>query len=157
YKQLRDDISIKWKGYVDNYEDLPNDAENADTYVLSDGFVYRYDGKNWVKIQEIDINLFDVIQADLNDQVKKMVSKESMVNFDINNFEEIYMYDMELSKQTVNQGLVIDEMSKEIYASQAISSIGNDKVQSFYINRLSLSGEYLDYMTIRRGGHGTSF
>ena len=157
YKQLRDDISIKWKGYVDNHEDLPNDAENADTYVLSDGFVYRYDGKNWVKIQEIDINLFDVIQTDLNDQVQKMVSKESMVNFDINNFEEIYMYDMELSQSTVNQGLVINEMSREIYASQAISSIGNDKVQSFYINRLSLSGEYLDHMTIRRGGHGTSF
>lgn len=70
-------------------------------------------------------------------------------------WSEIYLYDLDLAASTVNQTIVIDEDTQQIYATQA-KTLKGDKAESFVISRLTIDGQLIDSMTVRYGGHGTS-
>lgn len=94
----------------------------------------------------------------INDLVIEKISKlqDEKVSLNIDKAKNQYLFDLELDKRTINQGLCVDEINQHIYASQAFN-IEGDPFESFYINRLTMGGKLLDSMLIRFGGHGTSF
>src|SRR5699024_2069332 len=50
-----DNAKLNWKEPVDEFSDLPSGANEGDTRMTKDdGKVYRYDGSNWIEIQQID-------------------------------------------------------------------------------------------------------
>lgn len=69
--------------------------------------------------------------------------------------QDLYLFDLELANVTVNQGLAIDEVAGEIYATQVYNGFGGN-YESFVVTRTSLGGKYLDSMIFKNGGHGTS-
>lgn len=107
---------------------------------------------------------FNTLQERLNtekSQVKAEIqsAKDQLMN-DYKNFyldkaSEVYLYDLQLAKETVNQALTVDEEKREIYATQAYN-FTNDNTESFVISRLTLGGKLLDSMVVRFGGHGTT-
>ncbi|GIP35069.1 hypothetical protein [Paenibacillus sp. J2TS4] len=69
--------------------------------------------------------------------------------------QDVYLFDLELANVTVNQGMAIDEVAGEIYASQVYGNFGGN-YESFIVTRTSLGGKMLDSMIFKNGGHGTS-
>lgn len=76
-------------------------------------------------------------------------------NFIAADSQDVYLFDLELENVTVNQGLAIDEVAGQIYASQVYNNFGG-KYESFIITRTSLGGKKIDSMIFKNGGHGTS-
>ena len=68
-EELIDNAKLNWREFVDSYDDLPSDAKSGDTVLTrDDGKVYRYNGNEWVEIQQIDINAIDVIEQKLDEK-----------------------------------------------------------------------------------------
>lgn len=70
--------------------------------------------------------------------------------------QDVYLFDLDLANVTVNQGLAVDEVAGQMYASQVYNDFGGN-YESFIITRTSLGGKKLDSMILKNGGHGTSF
>lgn len=81
-KKVVDNAKLNWKEPVDNFNDLPSNAQIGDTRMdKSTGKVYRYDGANWVEIQQIDagpVNELDSrISSQLNETDKSLNLKKA--------------------------------------------------------------------------------
>lgn len=72
---LIDSAKLIWKEPVDTVEDLPTNAEVGETRMVREAdpdgisYVYRYDGENWEKIQEIDVTLVNEVDRRLTRQL----------------------------------------------------------------------------------------
>lgn len=127
-------------------------------------------GENWDNLYPItlDSNVFDENGNSVKSQLAQKADKEEVdqlssqlaqkadfKDFSIDKAAEVYLYDLELAMGTVNQALVFDEVNQQIFATQAYTFSG-DAIESFVISRLTLGGKFLDSMTVRYGGHGTT-
>ena len=55
FAEIKDSAKLNWGEPVNSFNNLPKNAKNGDTRFTRDtGKVYRYDGTNWVEIQQID-------------------------------------------------------------------------------------------------------
>src|SRR5699024_4950262 len=55
FDKVVDSAKLNWKEPVDQFGDLPTDAQEGDTRMVREtGKVYRFDGSVWQEIQEID-------------------------------------------------------------------------------------------------------
>ncbi|MFB4471784.1 hypothetical protein ACDI16_02300 [Oceanobacillus caeni] len=55
YDEIRNDVKLQWKEPVNTVADLPSKAQTGDTRMAIDtGKVYRYNGIEWVEIQQIN-------------------------------------------------------------------------------------------------------
>src|SRR5690625_2322481 len=78
---LIDSAKLIWKEPVDTVEDLPANAEVGETRMVREAdpdgisYVYRYDGENWEKIQEIDVTLVNEVDQRLTAQLADEVQK----------------------------------------------------------------------------------
>src|SRR5690625_4553140 len=86
---LIDSAKLIWKEPVDTVEDLPANAEVGETRMVQEAdpdgisYVYRYDGENWEKIQEIDVTLVNEVDSRLSDKIEKEYEQrryESMIS-----------------------------------------------------------------------------
>src|SRR5699024_7610771 len=79
-----DNAKLNWKEPVDSFSDLPSSAEEGDTRMdKSTGKVYRYDGTNWVEIQQIDAGPVNELDSRLSSQLAEtdhFRGNESMIN-----------------------------------------------------------------------------
>src|SRR5690625_1489051 len=72
---------LVWKTPVDTAADLPTNAEVGETRMVREAdpdgisYVYRYDGENWEKIQEIDVTLVNEVDQRLTAQLADEVQK----------------------------------------------------------------------------------
>jgi len=72
-----DNAKLNWKEPVDNFSDLPTIAEEGDTRMVRyidenknvSGKVYRYDGENWLEIQQIDAGPVNELDSRLTTQL----------------------------------------------------------------------------------------
>lgn len=75
-EKIIDKITINWKGPVDSFEDLPEDAEVGDAhYVYDDKQVYRYDGENWIDITMIDLSPVEEVDSRLTAEIETLDAK----------------------------------------------------------------------------------
>lgn len=90
-EELIDNAKLNWREFVDSYDDLPSDAKSGDTVLTrDDGKVYRYNGNEWVEIQQIDMDAIDVIEQKLDDKFSKkydevttqLAQKVNQIEFD---------------------------------------------------------------------------
>src|SRR5699024_6527917 len=76
FDKVVDNAKINWKEPVDNFNSLPSNAKNGDTRMdRSTGKVYRYDGTNWVEIQQIDAGPVNEVDARLTSQLNETNSQ----------------------------------------------------------------------------------
>lgn len=55
YDEIRNDVKLNWKEPVNAFTNLPPKSQIGDTRMVIDtGKVYRYNGSNWVEIQQIN-------------------------------------------------------------------------------------------------------
>src|SRR5690625_1350800 len=72
---------LVWKTPVDTVADLPANAEVGETMMVREAdpdgisYVYRYDGENWEKIQEIDVTLVNEVDSRLTRQLAQTNDK----------------------------------------------------------------------------------
>lgn len=60
YDEIIDSSILNWRSPVDEFSDLPTDAEEGDTVmVIGENTVYRFSGEEWIDIQRIDLDAFD--------------------------------------------------------------------------------------------------
>ena len=78
-----DNAKLNWKEPVDSFSDLPSSAEEGDTRMdKSTGKVYRYDGTNWVEIQQIDAGPVNELDSRLSSQL----AHNANLTFDVDEF-----------------------------------------------------------------------
>src|SRR5699024_3955865 len=76
FDKVVDNARINWKEPVDNFNSLPSNAKNGDTRMdRSTGQVYRYDGTNWVEIQQIDAGPVNELDSRLSSQLAQTDDK----------------------------------------------------------------------------------
>lgn len=81
YDRLVEDARLDWREMVDEYSDLPTDAEKGTTVgVKNDGIIYRYDGSKWDRIFEINLNPISEVDDRLNDKIDSNMDKISDYN-----------------------------------------------------------------------------
>src|SRR5699024_9333902 len=70
FDKVVDNVKLNWKEPVDNFSDLPSNAQEGDTRMdKSTGKVYRYDGAKWVEIQQIDAGPVNELDDRLTSQL----------------------------------------------------------------------------------------
>jgi len=80
FNRIIDDAKLHWKEPVDSFGDLPSNAEIGDTRMVKEAdpdglsYVYRYDGKDWVKIQTIDATLINEVDARISEEIIELDS-----------------------------------------------------------------------------------
>lgn len=99
----------------------------------------------------------DDYAQEMEEKLEVLEEGTTTKEFELEKAVEMYLFDLELTERTVNQGLVVDEKNNVIYASQVYLPHQNNVVESFRITRVSLGGVKIDDMLIQYGGHGTSF
>src|SRR5690625_4628007 len=84
---LIDSAKLDWKEPVDSFGDLPSRADEGDTRMVRSGDkagkVYRFDGSNWVEIQEINPTPINEVDNRLTQQLVETDQQrffESMIN-----------------------------------------------------------------------------
>src|SRR5699024_5287909 len=61
---------INWKDPVDNFSDLPSNADEGETRMdRSTGKVYRFNGTEWKEIQQIDAGPVNELDSRLSSQL----------------------------------------------------------------------------------------
>ena len=88
-----DHSKLNWKEAVETEADLPSDAETGDVhFVRENGKVYRWDGQDWIEIQEIDITILEEVEHRLNDRVDGLQGNindfQAQVNDEVNGISE---------------------------------------------------------------------
>lgn len=70
FDKVVDSAKLDWATMVDEYSDLPMDAEKGTTIgVEEDGKVYRFDGTNWIDIYPINLNPIAEVDERLSQQL----------------------------------------------------------------------------------------
>lgn len=73
FEEIIESVRLKWSNPVDNKEDLPQEAEVGETILVrSEGKVYRFNGNEWVEIQDIDISLIDDVENRLDERLDEL-------------------------------------------------------------------------------------
>ena len=90
FAEIKDSAKLNWESPVNNFSALSNGAKNGETRFTRDtGKVYRYDGKNWKEIQELDLSPITEVESRVNSQVAEIddeLFKSSLVNHKIKRF-----------------------------------------------------------------------
>lgn len=75
FDKVVDNAKINWKEPVNNFNNLPSNAQEGDTRMdRSTGKVYRYDGDKWVEIQQIDAGPVNELDSRLTSQLNDTVA-----------------------------------------------------------------------------------
>src|SRR5690554_2127477 len=115
---LIDSARLDWKEPVDTVADLPTNAEVGETRMVREAdpdgisYVYRYDGEEWEKIQEIDVTLVNEVDSRLSSQLAEKVDRTS--------FEESPYY------ENVKVTKHFDEISETTYYLTLIKNKDED-------------------------------
>lgn len=76
FKEIVDSAKINWKEPVDSFGDLPSGANEGETRMVRDtGKVYRFDGNNWIEIQDIDPTAINEVDSRLTQQLAETATK----------------------------------------------------------------------------------
>lgn len=68
--KIVNESKLQWGTPVDLKEDLPSDASIGDTIMVrDDGKVYRFDGDDWVEIQQIDVGPINDLESRITQQL----------------------------------------------------------------------------------------
>lgn len=68
--EVMEHSKLNWGGRVDTFEDLPDSPEVGAVHFVNDtGIVYRWDGSEWVDIQEIDASILHQVEDRLNKEL----------------------------------------------------------------------------------------
>src|SRR5690625_2344342 len=68
FERIIDGSKIVWAEPVDEFGGLPTGAEEGETRMVREtGKVYRFDGSDWIEIQEIDATAINEVETRLND------------------------------------------------------------------------------------------
>lgn len=118
-----------------------SNAEIVDARVKNDGTSYS--------------KLGDRLDA-VDSQLAHKVNIDSLINIDVENIKDIYLYDLKLNNVNPAQCIVCDDENENFYVTQPIYN-DNSATESLGIYRLSLNGCVLDSMVVEYGGHGTTF
>ncbi|MCR1833050.1 teichoic acid biosynthesis protein [Oceanobacillus caeni] len=78
-------------------------------------------------------------------------------DFDFTALSPSFYTTLKLSDATIMQNFVVNEKTREIYTTQVTASPEGHTSHSFRINRLTIDGRLIDYMTLIHGGHGVGF
>lgn len=71
--ELIDSAKLIWKEPVDTVNDLPSSPETGETRMVREtGAVYRYDGSQWVEIQEIDPTAINEVDSRLSAKIEEV-------------------------------------------------------------------------------------
>lgn len=74
--QLVDNAKLDWKEPVGTYGELPNNPKVGETRQVRDtGKVYRFDGVNWVEIQDYDASGINEVDSRLSAQITNVDDK----------------------------------------------------------------------------------
>ena len=91
-KKVVDSAKLNWKEPVENFSGLPTNAQIGDTRMdKSTGKVYRYDGANWVEIQQIDAGPVNELDNRLSSKLEKTV-RDGVTLSDFENIQEAIDY-----------------------------------------------------------------
>ena len=76
YEEIRQDVKLNWKNPVDTLSDLPADAETGDTRMVRESVdgvspIYRYNGSDWIEIQEINATAITEVESRLQSEIDK--------------------------------------------------------------------------------------
>src|SRR5690625_3264638 len=67
FEKIIDGSKIVWNEPVDEYGDLPTEADEGETRMVRDtGKVYRFDGDEWMEIQDIDATAINEVETRLS-------------------------------------------------------------------------------------------
>src|SRR5699024_142996 len=87
-KKVVDSAKLNWKEPVENFSDLPSNAQEGDTRMdKSTGKVYRYDGANWIEIQQIDAGPVNELDNRISSKLEKTV-RDGVTLSDFENIQE---------------------------------------------------------------------
>lgn len=76
FAEIKDSAKLNWESPVNNFSDLPSVAKNGDARFTRDtGKVYRYDGKAWKEIQEINAGPVNSLEDRFNSQLSSEINK----------------------------------------------------------------------------------
>lgn len=100
--------------------------------------------------------LKDIINITIFNELNEKLNKINSFNFDTTNV--MYATNLEIREGAPPQGLAISK-DRHIFISQMLilPEDNESKIESFEIRRLTPNGEFVDKMTFKHGGHGTSF
>lgn len=103
-----------------------------------------------------DGTLKDIITNDVLTSINDRINAINTFKFDTT--DVIYATNLEIREGAPPQGIAMTK-DRNIFVSQVII-LDEDKtsnIESFEIRRLTANGELIDKMTLKHGGHGTSF
>lgn len=90
FAEIKDSAKLNWESPVNNFSALPNVAKNGETRFTRDtGKVYRFDGKAWKEIQEIDagpVNELDSRLKTMLAETDNEIFKSSLVSHKVKGF-----------------------------------------------------------------------
>lgn len=162
---LVENAKLDWLEPVANFAALsttyPNAKVGATSMTRNDGKVYRKDqnGK-WEFIQEIAVSPINEVENRLYAKYTEArgelkVLQDIETGFDVQKLEPGYVTNLNPRIGTIMQWFGIEEGAKEYYVTQVFETT-NGNNEHYIISRMSMSGELIDSMVIKDGGHGTS-
>ena len=78
FTEIKNSAKLNWGTPVNNFSELPSNSKEGDTHFTRDtGKVYRYDGKTWKEIQEIDAGPVNEVDSRLSSQLADIDNLES--------------------------------------------------------------------------------
>lgn len=114
--KIMESVQIRWLEPVQSYEDLPENAKKGDTRMILDevegkNHVYRYDGKDWIKIQELDAETLEGIEEMLSERLDVLAKEinnlqyENENIFSLNDVNNLYSkFDSETGERVIKKG-----------------------------------------------------
>lgn len=79
YEEIKNNVNLNWREPVATEVDLPTDAETGDTRMTTaDGKVYRYDGSEWIEIQQFNPDAIVAVEERLQTQIDNLPTKEEV-------------------------------------------------------------------------------
>ena len=136
YSEIVDSAKLDWKEPVSTYSSLPSISTIGETRMTRDtGKVYRYDGKTWKEIQEIDASPVNEVDARLTSQLNDTNSQLAQTEQELANQRNEKMdkdtSDISISQINKNKGLIdetylSDELKQQMAGNTPIHSVPSD-------------------------------
>ena len=151
-----DNAKLNWKEPVDGFGDLPSSAQKGDTRMVRDtGKVYRFDGNNWVEIQQIDAGPVNELDSRLTSQLAENVMFEGQVDF-VDMVRDRTSYSSMRVKKTDNpyESLNVFLINGDNHISYDFRKNANDDFWIFntaYTGKLKTSEIYFESTSSRTG------
>ena len=131
-----DNAKLDWLNPVDSYDKLPKDAKKGDTVMTRDnGYVYRFDGEQWIEIQEIDAGPVNELDSRLNKQLADKVERVGG-NFRSPVYTMTYGNELLPDKPTASTGWTGDNLIGYTHTS------GNENILRFTLPNLDVNKTY---------------